>query len=73
MALRNKVLSTPRTLAMLFPDGETQLWRTEEEFVVGDKLTRNGATWIVTSAGNFARDGKALAVTLQPYDESRPP
>ena len=39
---------------------------------MGDKLTRNEGTWIVTSAGNFARDGKALAVTLQPYDESQP-
>jgi hypothetical protein len=38
---------------------------------VGDKLARSGRTWIVTSAGNFARDGKALAVTLQPYDESQ--
>jgi hypothetical protein len=71
VALTKKVLSTPRTLAMLFPDGETQFWRTDEEFAVGDKLARSGRTWIVTSAGNFARDGKALAVTLQPYDESQ--
>ena len=55
-----------------FPDEEPRFWRTQEEFVVGDKLTRNGATWIVTNAGNFAMDGKALAITLQPYDESQP-
>ena len=72
MVLKKKALSTPRTLAMLFPDGETQFWRTDEEFVVGDKLARNGGTWIVTSAGNFGMDGKALAITLQPYDESQP-
>ena len=66
------MLSLPRTLAMLFPDGETQFWLTNKEFVVGDKLTHNGGTWIVTSAGNFNRDGKALAVTLQPYDEPQP-
>ena len=72
MALKTKVLSTPRTLAMLFPDGETKFWLTNEEFVVGDRLTHNGATWIVTSIGNLGMDGKALAITLQPHDKSQP-
>lgn len=63
----------PRTLAMLLPDGKTQFWLTKEEFVVGDKLTYNGGTWIVTSVGNFDRNGKALAVTLRrPDDELQP-
>jgi hypothetical protein len=57
---------------MLFPDGKTKFWLTKEEFVVGDRLTHNGGTWIVTSVGNFGMDGKALAVTLRPYDESQP-
>jgi hypothetical protein len=57
---------------MLFPDGGTQFWLTKEEFLVGDKLTRNGEMWIVTSVGNFDRNGKALAVTLRPDDELQP-
>jgi hypothetical protein len=61
----------PRMLSLLFPNGETQFWLTERIFVVGDKITRNGQTWIVTSLGNFNRDGKALAVTLRPDDESQ--
>ena len=56
---------------MLFPDGGTRFWLTKEEFVVGDKLPREGETWIVTSVGNFDRHGKALAVTLRP-DELQP-
>ncbi len=59
----------PRTLSLLFPNGETQFWFTEQTFVVGDKITRDGQTWIVTSLGNFNRDEKALAVTLRPDNE----
>ena len=60
----------PRMLSLLFPNGETQFWVTERIFSVGDKITRNRYTWIVTSLGNFNRDGKALAVTLRSDDES---
>jgi len=34
-------------------------------FAIGDKLNRDGKTWIVTSLGNFDRNGKALAITLR--------
>jgi hypothetical protein len=61
----------PRTLSLLFPDGDTEFWLTEQLFDVGDKITRGDKTWIVTSLGNFNRDGKALAVTVRP-DESLP-
>jgi hypothetical protein len=57
----------------LFPNGDTQFWLTEQLFVVGDKLTRDGQTWIVTSLGNFNRDGKALAVTLRADNGPQPP
>ena len=63
---------SPRVLSLLFPDGNTQLWLTNELFAVGDKITRDGQTWIVTSLGNFNRDGKALAVTLRRDDELQP-
>jgi hypothetical protein len=38
---------------------------------VGDRITRDGQTWVITSLGNFNRDGRALAVTLRPDGESR--
>ncbi len=56
---------SPRTLAILFPDGQTQFWLTKRVFAIGDKLNRDGKTWIVTSLGNFDRNGKALAITLR--------
>jgi hypothetical protein len=54
----------PRTLSLLFPNGHTEFWLTERTFEVGEKITRNGRTWVITSLGNFNRDGKALTVTL---------
>ena len=63
----------PRTLSLLFPNGETQFWITEQLFEVGDTITRDGQTWVVTSLGNFNRDGKALAVTLRADDDSQQP
>jgi hypothetical protein len=62
----------PRTLSLLFPNGETEFWLTEQRFDVGDKISRNGETWIVTSLGNFNRDGKALAVTVRLDNGSQP-
>ena len=59
----------PRVLSLLFPNGNMDFWVTERLFDVGDKITRDGRTWIVTSVGNFNRDGKALAVTLRPDGE----
>ena len=53
----------------MFPDGETEFWLTEQLFEAGDKITRNGQTWIVTSLGNFNRDGKAMAVMLRSDEE----
>ena len=63
----------PRTLSLLFPNGETQFWLTEQMFGVGDRITRDGQTWVITSLGNFNRDGKALAVTLRADGDSQQP
>jgi hypothetical protein len=63
----------PRTLSLLFPNGETEFWLTEQMFEVGDKITRGGQTWVITSLGNFNRDGKALAVTLRADGDSQQP
>ncbi len=63
----------PRTLSLLFPNGETQFWLTEQMFEVGDRITRDGQTWVITSLGNFNRDGKALAVTLRADGDSQQP
>lgn len=62
----------PRMLSLLFPNGDTEFWRTERLFNVGDKITHGDQTWVVTSLGNFDRDGKAMAVTLRLDGESRP-
>ena len=61
----------PRTLSLLFPNGETQFWLTEQLFDVGDKIIRDGQTWVVTSLGNFNRDGKAMAVTVRLDDQPK--
>ena len=63
----------PRTLSLLFPNGDTQFWLTDEMFDVGDRITRDGHTWVITGLGNFNRDGKALAVTLRLNGEPQPP
>ena len=62
-------VSVPRTLSLLFPDGKTEFWLTEQTFAVGDKITRNGQTWVVAELGNFNRDGKALAVRVRQVGE----
>ena len=55
----------PRTLTILREDGRTEYWFTERVFQVGDKLERDGVTWIVTSVG--ATDGatKHMSVTVR--------
>ena len=63
----------PRTLSLLFPNGETQFWLTEQMFEVGNMITRDGQTWVITGLGNFNRDGKALAVTLRADGDSQQP
>ena len=63
----------PRTLSLLFPNGNTEFWLTEKLFEVGDKITYGGDSWIVTSLGNFNRDGKAMAVTVCPDGDLQQP
>ena len=61
----------PRTLSLLFPEGKTEFWLTEQAFAVGDTLIRNARVWVVTSLGNFNREGKAMAITLRLDDEAQ--
>jgi hypothetical protein len=61
----------PRTLSSLFPNGQTEFWLTEQMFEVEDRITRDDQTWVITSLGNFNRDGKALAVTARADGESQ--
>jgi hypothetical protein len=42
-------------------------------FEVSDRIARDGQTWVITSLGNFNRDGKALAVTLRADGDSQQP
>jgi hypothetical protein len=59
-----KEVGMPRTLTMFFPDGRTEYWLTALVFEPGDKLKRNGATWIVTSVGSPERDGERRHTTI---------
>lgn len=63
----------PRTLSLLFPNGGTQFWLTEQMFEVGDRITRDGQTRVITGLGNFNRDGKAMAVTVRLDGDSQQP
>jgi hypothetical protein len=54
----------PRTLTIFFPNGATEYWLTALVFEPGDKLDRNGATWIVTSVGSPEGDGESRHTTI---------
>jgi hypothetical protein len=55
----------PRSLTILMPNGRTEYWFTERVFDVGDKLERDGVTWIVTSIGETAGATKHMSVTVR--------
>lgn len=58
----------PRTLTILFPDGSTEYWLTELDFKPGDKLPRDGTSWIVTSVGGLeahAGGTRHMSVTVR--------
>jgi len=63
---------SPRTLTIFFPDAEVQYWFTDRIFVVGDRLKRNSATWIVTSIGDSHRNAKHEAITVRRNGDSPP-
>jgi hypothetical protein len=54
----------PRTLSIIMPNGRTEYWFTDRVFAVGDRLERDGVTWIVRSIGSV-RDGKHLSATVR--------
>jgi hypothetical protein len=60
-------------LSLLYPDGKTEFWLTDKLFDVGDKIAYGGQSLIVTSLGNFNRDGKAMAVTVRLDSDSQQP
>jgi hypothetical protein len=63
----------PRTLTIHFPDGKTsEFWYTARVFEPGDKLERDGETWIVTSIGETADGAKHMTVTVQDEDSLWP-
>ena len=61
----------PRTSLLLFPNRETEFWLTEQVFAMGDHITRDGQTWIVTSVSNFNSDGKGADGHAASRDESQ--
>jgi hypothetical protein len=60
--------AVPRTLTILFPDGRTEYWLTTRVFKAGDKLQRDGKSWIVTGIGGHESDvdDRHTTVTLRP-------
>ena len=61
----------PRTLTLFFPDGRTAYWLTALVFEPGDKLDREGGSWLVTSVGSPERDteGRHTTATLRAYSD----
>ena len=47
------------------PNGQVEYWFTELVFVIGDKIERNGDTWIVTSVGETDGAAKHMTVTVR--------
>lgn len=63
----------PRSLSIVFPGARTtEYWYTALGFKVGDKLDRNGESWIVTSIsppdGGDDGGGKHTTITVRPYE-----
>ena len=63
----------PRTLTIFYPSGgATEHWYTALVFKVGDRLERNGASWVITSIslpdGGDDGDGKHTTITVRPYE-----
>jgi hypothetical protein len=57
----------PRTLTIFFPDGTSEYWLTELVFQPGDKLQRNGGSWVVASVGRpeaYAGGTRHMTVTV---------
>jgi hypothetical protein len=54
----------PRTLSIILPNGRTEYWFTDRVFAVGERLERDGVTFMVRSIGSV-RDGKHLSVTVR--------
>ena len=68
----------PRSLSIYFPGARvTEYWYTALVFKVGDKLERNGESWIVTSIspldGGDDSDGKHTSITVRAALESEVP
>lgn len=54
------------TVTILFPDARTEYWLTNNPIVaVGDKLERNGQTWIVAAVDEVG-SGKAQTIKVRP-------
>lgn len=54
-----------RTVAVRLPDGDTQYWLTDQVFVEGDTLRRNGHAWVVADVLDHKRSGGYLTVKLR--------
>jgi hypothetical protein len=64
----------PRSLTILFPDGRAEFWLTALVFAPGDKLEREGKSYIVTSIGDFGTgdDRRHMTVTVRLDHDTEP-
>jgi hypothetical protein len=65
MRIQVRELGRMRTVSVRIPGGETQYWLTDQEFDEGDRLDRNGRTWIVFEVMPPNRSGTHLTVVLR--------
>jgi hypothetical protein len=63
--MRNANDLATRTVAVYFPDGETEYWLTDRALSVGDTIERNGRRFSVSVAAGSREAGEERRVTLQ--------
>ena len=66
-------LLATRTLALRFPEGDTQYWLTDRVFAVGETIERYGRTFVVSDVASTRETGREPRITLEevPSDPTR--
>jgi hypothetical protein len=63
--MRGKDPRTTRTISVRVPGAETQYWLTDQVFAEGDRLVRNGHTWVVSEILPPSHTGSYLTIVLR--------
>jgi hypothetical protein len=58
-------LLATRTVALRFPEGETQYWLTDKVFSVGETIQRDGRIYVVREVASTRETGREPRITLE--------